>query len=108
MKLEVSAAIVWGLWGTAALVEAAPLPVDAGTMMEDQLEKNATLEGLPEGHAQVALPEDDRPQLDIPGEVKIQVNGLFAAAWLSDGQGLSASTKDYQWRSGVRHIGGQN
>ena len=109
MKLEVSAAIVWGLWGTAALVEAAPLPVDAGTMMEDQLEKNATLEGLPEGHAQVALPEDDRPQLDIPGEVKIQVNGfkisgqdiyseeaLLKAAGLSEYTGKMCSFQDLQ------------
>ena len=85
------------------------MPVDAGTILEDQLEKNEIIVAIPAGKGEVALPEEEKPQLEMPGDVKIKVNGfrlsgqdlysddeLLAKAGLAEYQGKMCSFADLQ------------
>lgn len=94
-----------GVWGSSA--EAAVVLPDAGTLTREQQDKEPVRPEANIGKANITTPEKERPNLSMPDDVKIKVNGFkisgqdiygedFLQAMVAEYQGKLVTFKDLQ------------
>ena len=99
-KAAVGIIIALTAWSETTMAAPAVVPpLDAGTLSSDERNNAVELPGLGDGSASIAVTEQEKPELSMAGEVKINVNGFrITGQDIYAEKDLQQLLKEYQGR----------
>lgn len=99
-KAAVGIIIALTAWSETTMAAPAVVPpLDAGTLSSDERNNAVELPGLGVGSAAIAVPEQEKPELSMAGEVKINVTGFrITGQDIYAEKDLQQLLKEYQGR----------